>query len=117
VFAVRVRRTDDVPQSQHEVFHAHKNDACIALPRSRPLSRRHRDLAADDAAPAPAGTGKHWAACQAEITKFCSNIEKGKGKGKMRACLTEHTADLSDGCKTSMAEHAAKAKEKEKSGQ
>ena len=40
-----------------------------------------------------------------------------KGKGKMRACLTEHTADLSDGCKTSMAEHAAKAKEKEKSGQ
>ena len=72
-------------------------------------------FAADDATPAPAGTGKHWAACQAEITKFCSNIEKGKGK--MRACLTEHTADLSDGCKTSMAEHAAKAKEKEKSGQ
>jgi len=74
-------------------------------------------FAADDAtpAPAPAGTGKHWTACQAEITKFCANIEKGKGK--MRACLTEHTADLSDGCKTSMAEHAAKAKEKEKSGQ
>ncbi|MGZ5823123.1 MAG: cysteine rich repeat-containing protein [Hyphomicrobium sp.] len=72
-------------------------------------------FAADDAVPAPAGTGKHWAACQAEITKFCSNIEKGKGK--MRACLTERTADLSDGCKTSMAEHAAKAKEKEKSGQ
>jgi Cysteine rich repeat len=72
-------------------------------------------FAADDAAPTPAGTGKHWTACQAEITGFCSNIEKGKGK--MRACLTEHAADLSDGCKTSMAEHAAKAKEKEKSGQ
>ena len=74
-------------------------------------------LAADDAAPAPAGPGKgkHWAACQAEITKFCANIEKGKGK--MRACLEQHTADLSDGCKTSMAEHAAKAKEKEKSAQ
>jgi hypothetical protein len=70
---------------------------------------------ADDAALAPAGTGKHWAACQAEITKFCANIEKGKGK--TRACLNEHTADLSDGCKTSMAEHAAKAKEKEKSAQ
>jgi hypothetical protein len=74
-------------------------------------------FAADDAspAPAPAGTGKHWTACQTEIQKFCSTVEKGKGK--MRACLTEHTADLSDGCKTSMAEHAAKAKEKEKSGQ
>jgi len=73
--------------------------------------------AADDAAPAPAGTGKgkHWAACQAEITKFCANIEKGKGK--TRACLEQHTADLSDGCKTSMAEHAVKAKEKEKSAQ
>jgi hypothetical protein len=35
----------------------------------------------------------------------------------MRACLEQHTADLSDGCKTSMAEHAAKAKEKEKSAQ
>lgn len=72
-------------------------------------------FAADDAAPAPAATGKHWTACQAEIQKFCSSIEKGKGK--LRACLTEHTADLSDGCKTSMAEHAAKAKEKEKSAQ
>jgi hypothetical protein len=72
-------------------------------------------FAADDATPAPAGTGKHWAACQTEIQKFCSTVEKGKGK--MRACLTEHTAELSDGCKTSMAEHAAKAKEKEKSGQ
>jgi Cysteine rich repeat len=72
-------------------------------------------FAADDAAPTPVGAGKHWTACQAEIQKFCSNIEKGKGK--MRACLTEHTADLSDGCKTSMAEHAAKAKEEEKSGQ
>ncbi len=74
-------------------------------------------FAADDAtsAPAPAATGKHWTACQTEIQKFCANIEKGKGK--MRACLTEHTADLSDGCKTSMAEHAAKAKEKEESGQ
>jgi hypothetical protein len=72
-------------------------------------------FAADAAAPAAAGTGKHWAACQAEITKFCASIEKGKGK--IRACLNEHTADLSDGCKTSMAEHAAKAKEKEKSAQ
>jgi hypothetical protein len=72
-------------------------------------------LSADDAAPAPAGTGKGWAACQAEITKFCANIEKGKGK--TRACLNEHTADLSDGCKASMAAHDAKAKEKEKSPQ
>ena len=67
-------------------------------------------IAADDTTTVTTGTGKHWAACQAEITKFCANIEKGKGK--TRACLDEHTADLSDGCKASMAAHDAKAKEK-----
>ena len=68
-------------------------------------------FAADDATSSSSGTGKHWTACQAEIQKFCSNIDKGKGK--MRACLNEHTADLSDGCKASMAAHDAKAKEKQ----
>jgi hypothetical protein len=64
--------------------------------------------------PRPPGAGKHWTACEAEIQKFRSNSEKGKGK--MRACLNKHTADLTDACKTSMAAHDAKAKEQEKSG-
>jgi hypothetical protein len=64
---------------------------------------------AEDAAPAPA-TGKHWQACAAEVGKFCATVEKGKGL--MRKCLESHQSELSDGCKTSMAEHAAKAKDK-----
>jgi hypothetical protein len=64
---------------------------------------------AEDAA-APAGPGKRFAACATEIGKFCANVEKGKGL--MRKCLDEHTADLSDGCKARLAEHdAAKAKD------
>jgi Spy/CpxP family protein refolding chaperone len=63
------------------------------------------ESAATDSATAPAGT-KHGA-CQADIQKFCANVEKGKGK--MHECLTQHTADLSDGCKQRMAEHASKA--------
>ena len=66
---------------------------------------------AEDAAPAAApAAGKHWAACESELQKFCANIEKGKGK--KRACLESHSSELSDGCKTSLAEHAAKAADK-----
>jgi hypothetical protein len=64
---------------------------------------------AEDPTPAPA-TGKHWAACETELQKFCATVEKGKGL--KRACLESHTSELSDGCKTSIAEHAAKAKDK-----
>ncbi len=67
-------------------------------------------LAADAGATdstAAASTGKRWAACATELQKFCADIEKGKGK--KRACLEQHTADLSDGCKTSLAEHASKS--------
>jgi hypothetical protein len=70
-------------------------------------------LAEDAAAPA-AGTGKHLQACSAEIQKFCATVEKGKGL--MRKCLESHTSELSDGCKTRLAEraaeHAAKAADK-----
>jgi hypothetical protein len=62
------------------------------------------DGAATDGAAAPSGS-KHGA-CQAEIQKFCANVEHGKGK--MHECLTQHTADLSDGCKQHIAEHASK---------
>jgi hypothetical protein len=53
--------------------------------------------------PTPEEQAKRWAACQTEVQKFCANIEHGKGK--MRACLEGHAAELSDGCKARMAEH------------
>ena len=63
-------------------------------------------LAEDAPAPAPAaGSGKHFQACSAEIQKFCATVEKGKGL--MRKCLESHTSELSDGCKTRLAERAA----------
>jgi hypothetical protein len=62
-------------------------------------------------ATAPA-TGKRWQACATEVQKFCASVEKGKGL--IRSCLESHTSELSDGCKTSMAEHAARAKDKSK---
>jgi hypothetical protein len=57
------------------------------------------------------GKGTRWQACATEIEKFCATVEKGKGL--KRACLESHAAELSDGCKTSMAEHAARAKDKD----
>jgi hypothetical protein len=65
------------------------------------------DDAATDQSGAAAGGGKRWAACAADLEKFCANIEHGKGK--KRECLSQHQSELSDGCKTSMAKHAAKA--------
>ncbi len=65
-------------------------------------------FAADSAAPAsdaaaPAG-GK--GACKADVQKFCAGVDHAKGK--IRECLTQHSADLSDSCKQRMAAHAAK---------
>jgi hypothetical protein len=60
-------------------------------------------LAADSDAAAPAG-GR--GACKADVEKFCAGVEHGKGK--IRECLTQHTADLSDACKQRMAEHGTK---------
>jgi len=48
--------------------------------------------------------------CAAEVQKFCATVEKGKGL--VHACLEAHSSEMSEACKTSMAEHAAKAKEK-----
>lgn len=65
-------------------------------------------LAAETDTPAPAaqsGGHKRWAACADDLNKFCADIEKGKGK--KRACLDAHAAELSDTCKQSMAEHAS----------
>ena len=81
--------------------------ALLALMLAAPAVALAED-ATPGAAPAPA-TGKHWAACETELAKFCATVEKGKGL--MRACLESHTSELSDGCKTSLAEHAAKDKD------
>jgi hypothetical protein len=58
------------------------------------------------------GRGKVRAACQADIQKFCANIERAKGA--MRACLDANQNDLSAGCNAARAERAA-ARAKEKS--
>ena len=63
---------------------------------------------AQTAAPADAAGAK--GKCAAEVQKFCATVEKGKGL--IHACLEAHSSELSEGCKTSMAENAAKAKEK-----
>ena len=46
--------------------------------------------------------------CAAEVQKFCATVEKGKGL--VHACLEAHSSELSEACKTSMAEHAAEGK-------
>jgi len=62
-------------------------------------------------APAPdspdrtAAREKMRAACSADVQKFCSGIERGKGL--MRACLDQHQKELSAGCQAARAERAA----------
>jgi hypothetical protein len=58
------------------------------------------------------GRGKVRAACQADIQKFCANIERAKGA--TRACLEANQKDLSADCNAARAERAA-ARAKEKS--
>jgi hypothetical protein len=41
------------------------------------------------------------AACKADAAKLCAGVEKGNGR--IKQCLTEHTAQLSDACKQHMA--------------
>lgn len=64
-------------------------------------------LAADSTATTAAAPAGGKGACKADIQKFCTGVEHEKGK--IRACLTEHQADLSDGCKQRVAAWAAKA--------
>jgi hypothetical protein len=61
-----------------------------------------KDAAKTEAPHDAAEHAKRWAACSAEITKFCASAEQGRGK--TRACLEPHAAELSDGCKARMAE-------------
>ena len=51
------------------------------------------------------------AACAADVQKFCTNVERGKGA--VRTCLDAHQTQLSDDCAAARAERAAaRAKEK-----
>lgn len=55
--------------------------------------------------PADGAIGKFRQACAADVQKFCATAEKGRGK--MRACLDSHAADLSAPCQTARAERAS----------
>jgi Cysteine rich repeat len=56
---------------------------------------------------------KFRAACKADIAKHCGDVEKVKGeRGKMRACLDTHKADLSADCKSAIVERDAAAQAK-----
>lgn len=84
------------------------------------------------AAPATTAAAKHEdgagakfrAACGADIAKLCGDVkpvadatadQKKESRGKMRACLTTHKAELSTGCKTVVDEREANIAEKKKS--
>lgn len=76
-------------------------------------------LAQSATAPAPAAASpehaaareKMRAACAADIQKFCTGIERGKGL--RRACLVQHQSELSPACQAARAERAAlRAKDK-----
>jgi len=47
-------------------------------------------------------------ACRADIKKVCGDIKPGSSR--IAACLKEHVADLSDACKTRLADVAAARK-------
>ena len=44
-------------------------------------------------------------ACMADMQKFCAEVERGGGR--KLACMRSHEAELSDACKTALAERRA----------
>lgn len=78
--------------------------AALALGSCASLAAGSGATATDSASPPVATAGR--GACKADVQKFCAGVEHAKGK--IRECLTQHTADLSDTCKQRMAAHAAK---------
>ena len=72
-------------------------------------------------APDNATRSKFRAACGADIAKHCGDAVAAKGatpeetkaqRGKVRACLTTHNAQLSTDCKAALTEIEAKAAQK-----
>lgn len=52
---------------------------------------------AADAPTAPVEGPNVRAACAADVKKFCSGVQPGKGR--IRACITQHSDELSAGCR------------------
>jgi hypothetical protein len=59
---------------------------------------------------APAHAQKQSTACNADIEKFCANVEKGQGR--IMKCLQEHSKDLSADCKKAMESRGKAARER-----
>lgn len=56
---------------------------------------------------ATSATGTRHGACSGDIQKFCADVEHGKGK--IRECLAQHTAELTPVCKVRVERYATKA--------
>jgi hypothetical protein len=54
----------------------------------------------------PQGRGMVRQACAADIQKLCPDAKPGPGGG-MRECIMSHQSELSDGCKTALAQMRA----------
>ncbi len=59
------------------------------------------------ALPAAAAEVEHGA-CRADVERLCAGVQRGGGR--IFECLKAHEADVSESCKTSMAEHRARWK-------
>jgi len=46
--------------------------------------------------------------CKADVQKNCANIEPGAGR--IEACMKDHFAEMSDGCKETISQAAGKSK-------
>lgn len=78
---------------------------CLALAAETAPAATAAPAAAATAAPADTSGERgqqRWSACASDLQKFCANIERARGA--KRTCLESHAAELSDGCKTRMAE-------------
>lgn len=75
----------------------------LALAAAAPaLAQDPMAKVADAPAKAGAHAGGHGAmkACKPDREKYCAGVEKGGGR--VMACMKEHAAELSAGCKSAM---------------
>ena len=70
-----------------------------------PLAAQSQEAQQPAASEKAEARGKVRAACQADIQKFCANIERAKGA--MRTCLDANQKSLSTECNAARAERAA----------
>ncbi len=55
---------------------------------------------ADVGAGPAGGRGGAMKACKADVQTYCGGVEKGGGR--IKACMKEHVASLSPGCKSAL---------------